>query len=81
VTVVVFLGADLIEPAVIDGITLDDPPTWLVRLRFTVNGQEAVVAWRFRYEQAARDLLEIAQDDPEGIVVMAADMLIRGGDA
>ena len=79
VGVVSFLGADLIEPATIGGLTLDDPPTWLVRVRFTVDGQEAVVAWRFRYEQAARDLLEIAEADPETVVVMAADMITQDG--
>jgi len=77
VSVLSFLGADLIEPAQIDGLTLDEPPTWLVRVRFTVDGQEAVIAWRFKNEQAARDLLAIAEADPETIVVMAADMLTQ----
>jgi hypothetical protein len=72
-----FLGAELVEPAMIGGLTLDDPPTWLVRVRFTYNGELAVIAWRFENEQAARDLLKIADADPETIVVMAADMLTQ----
>ena len=72
-----FVRAQLFEPGAVAGVYLDDPPIWLVRVGLTIDGREAVVAWRFTNEQAARDLLAVCEDAPETVAAMAADMLTQ----
>ena len=70
-----FLRAELVEPARLSPSSYS--PRWLVRVRIAVAGREAVVAYRFDDERAARDWLEIAEAAPEAVAAHAADMLTQ----
>jgi hypothetical protein len=68
-----FLSADLMEPVTRDGKMFGNPPTWIVRIRFTVDGREAAALYLFESREEADELMQVAEDIPQALAEASAD--------
>jgi hypothetical protein len=52
-----------------------EPDTWLVRVLVAIDGAEHRVIFELSSEQAARDMLTIAERAPWAVALQAADLV------